>query len=1027
MNRRCCLALGLLGFLPAATCGADWPQYRYDAGRTAASPEALPAVLHLQWTWRLPEPRPVFPGEVRLRFDASYEPVVAGKTMFLPSMVTDSLTALDIDTGQQRWQFFAEGPVRFAPIAWQGKVYFVSDDGHLYCVDAGSGHLQWKFCGRPAGAKDRRLLGNRRLISLWPAWGGPVLHDGVLYFGCGIWSTYGVCVHAIEPGSGKVLWTNADSNHIAKANMDHGIANEAGLTPQGYLAVVNDKLVVPCGAQLPAFLDLKTGALGKYTMGWGGRNGLPKGTWFVAGAGHYLSHSGDLYDLTRVNDEKLGDPRWPTDFKSMLYAGEFTRLCIDRTNQKDLGEFSQPAFANGLMYENQDGIVARDLASIKMELRNPTQVPAYRRDDTYPDKWTTTFREMWRLGSDRKVHIKAGPHLYVGGPGVIEAIRIPQAGEQPRVVWQTPIEGMPHRLLAADGKLFVVTREGSLFAFGGEEKTGPAAHRPAETAARPADSWTKTAADILQATGVREGYAVVLGAESGRLAEELVRQSQLDVIAIERDAGKADQIRQRLHQAGLYGTRASVHVGDPLSYPLTPYLANLVVSENWANLGNLTDQKVIDTIYAPLRPYGGRACLSTPAAERESLLKQVAERSLAGASVKPVGDWVLLSRDGALPGSAGWTHEQADAAGTGASEDRFVRSPFELLWFDTPKRWFRTPGSAMARVCGGRLLIKSNNVQAVDVFTGRPLWEASLAFPATPNDQFVALDDAIYVSGGATCLVLDPITGHKSGQIDLPAGLTAPWSNLRAWQGYLVGQSGKHVVCLDRHSGQLRWDFECGRPALSIAVGGGKVFVAEVINKLRGETERDGATRALAIESGKVLWAVPSGSEVRYSSAADLVVTSAGIYRAQDGALAASVPQPPAADPKIPPQNSPRPLFVVGGKMLFGTAENLTMYDLPTGTKAGDPFLWTRRGCTIPRASSHLITTRFRGNAACIDLATRDIVPLWNVRAACSNNLFPADGVLNVPSMTGGCTCNYLPVSQGLVPAAVMAQSPVTH
>jgi hypothetical protein len=66
-----------------------------------------------------------------------------------------------------------------------------------------------------------------------------------------------------------------------------------------------------------------------------------------------------------------------------------------------------------------------------------------------------------------------------------------------------------------------------------------------------------------------------------------------------------------------------------------------------------------------------------------------------------------------------------------------------------------------------------------------------------------------------------------------------------------------------------------------------------------------------------------------------------------------------------------------------------------------------------------LITTRFRGNAACIDLASLDIIPLGNVRAACSNNLFPADGVLNVPSLTGGCTCNYMPVSQAFVPAEV--------
>ena len=150
----------LLGLLPAAAiCGADWPQYRYDAGRTAASPEELPPTLHLQWTRRFPAPRPVFPGEVRLRFDASYEPVVLGKTLFVPSMVTDSVTALDTDTGDERWQFFAEGPVRLAPVAWQGKVYFVSDDGHLYCVDAASGQLLWKFQGLPPGGQRPKTPG----------------------------------------------------------------------------------------------------------------------------------------------------------------------------------------------------------------------------------------------------------------------------------------------------------------------------------------------------------------------------------------------------------------------------------------------------------------------------------------------------------------------------------------------------------------------------------------------------------------------------------------------------------------------------------------------------------------------------------------------------------------------------------------------------------------------------------------------------------------------------------------------------
>ena len=247
-------------------------------------------------------------------------------------------------SGAERWQFFAEAPVRFAPVAWEGGVYFVSDDGYLYCVDAADGKLRWKFRSLPPGKSDRKLLGSGRLVSLFPARGGPVIHDGVVYFGAGIWSGYGVAIHALDARSGQVVWSNTDSNRIPKANMDHGIAHDAGLTPQGYLAVVGDTLVVPCGAQLPAFLDLKTGKLKPYWMGWGGRNGLPKGTWFVAGAKNYLSHSGDLYDITRPNDERFDDPRMRTDFKSMLYPGGFTRLWIDATNQKDLGAFAEPVF-----------------------------------------------------------------------------------------------------------------------------------------------------------------------------------------------------------------------------------------------------------------------------------------------------------------------------------------------------------------------------------------------------------------------------------------------------------------------------------------------------------------------------------------------------------------------------------------------------------------------------------------------------------------------------------------------------------
>ncbi|SVD91289.1 uncharacterized protein METZ01_LOCUS444143, partial [marine metagenome] len=155
------------------TVGAvDWPQFRFGANRGASSPEVLAGTLHLQWTREFAAPSPAFPGEVRLRYDATYEPVVMGGTIFVPSMVTDSVTALDAESGKVRWRFFTGGPVRFAPVAMEGAVWFGSDDGHVYCVNAADGKLRWKFYGHPDGRKDRNLLGNRRLIPMWPVRGG---------------------------------------------------------------------------------------------------------------------------------------------------------------------------------------------------------------------------------------------------------------------------------------------------------------------------------------------------------------------------------------------------------------------------------------------------------------------------------------------------------------------------------------------------------------------------------------------------------------------------------------------------------------------------------------------------------------------------------------------------------------------------------------------------------------------------------------------------------------------------------------
>ena len=58
--------------------------------------------------------------------------------------------------------------------------------------------------------------------------------------------------------------------------------------------------------------------------------------------------------------------------------------------------------------------------------------------------------------------------LYAAGATAISAIEIPQGQQEPKVAWSLPVEGQVVRLLAAGGKLFAVTLDGRIMAFGGE-------------------------------------------------------------------------------------------------------------------------------------------------------------------------------------------------------------------------------------------------------------------------------------------------------------------------------------------------------------------------------------------------------------------------------------------------------------------------------------------------------------------------------------------------------------------------------
>ncbi|HUV38374.1 MAG TPA: PQQ-binding-like beta-propeller repeat protein, partial [Planctomycetota bacterium] len=630
MTRRGVSAL-LLTICCTAAPAADWPMWRHDANRSAATDEELADPLHPQWVRKYPPAQPTWPGAPRQLFDPVHQPVVAAKTMFLCLKPSDKLVALDVETGAEKWTFFAEGPMRFAPVCHGGRVFVGSDDGYLYCLDAASGKLLWKFRGGPS---EMRLIGHDRLISTWPVSSGVVVADGKVCFSAGIWPFMDVFYHALDAGTGKVLWTNDETSTLFRAmSAGHpGATALSGPTPQGYALVAGDRLLIPCGRGLPACFDLKTGKF-LYYESTGGGKGTVNSTVFVTAAGDYFFSGQGIFDAATG--------------KQLRLLPRPVRLTTE-----------QAVFTDEAAWDHRQAVT-----------------------ETYKT-WNGTeakrvvVPKLFDLPRNR-LCIKAGRRLYAHNPGLLLAIDLPAEGEQPEIAWKIPFKETVGDMLAADGKLFVVTTEGGIHCF------GPGKVEPRTLEAKPQplpavdDDWTRRTSDILAQAGVEPGYAVVLGIDSERLVEELVRQSPLHVIAVDTDEATVDALRRKLDAAGLYGERVSLHTADPGDFVLPQYFARLIV----VGVQQAPRRAFVERLFRSLRPYGGVACFRTSAERHATLAKDVTIAALPGAEVKRAGDLTVLARVGPLEGAGTWTHDNGNAARQTCSTDRVARAPLGVLWF----------------------------------------------------------------------------------------------------------------------------------------------------------------------------------------------------------------------------------------------------------------------------------------------------------------------------------------------------------
>ncbi len=1012
---------------PHDVAAADWPAYRYDAARSAASPEVLPAEMHLHWVRHLPPLRPAWPDQALMRFDAAYAPIVAGKTLFVASPLADTVTAYHTETGAEKWRFTADGPVRFSPLAWEDRLFFVSDDGHLYCLDAASGKLLWKFRGGP---EDRHILGNGRLISMWPARGGPVMADSTIYFAASIWPFMGVFIHALDARTGKVQWTN-DGDGSTYMKQPHNADSFAAVAPQGNLVVSGDHLLVPGGRSVPACYDRRTGKLVHYLLAENSKSG---GGSEVAAAANVYFNGGVAFDLK--TGKKLG-----TGYGHVVPAGDT------------------------LYASSANNLRALDLKSAKTKAETVL--------DRKGKKATRIKWEIKQTGTaklrDLEAVIKAGERLYAAtAAGEVVAIELPlpkDDDDPPVISWRAKVDGAPVHLLAADGRLFVVTLEGHLYCFGPgkvETKTHALGASPAPRAG------SDFARAVAEATKVRDGYCIVWGIGSGRLVSDLIGRTSLHLIVIEPDAAKVAAARREWQEAGLYGDRVAVHHGDPLSFSLPPYLACLMVCEDLEAAGFRLDAAVLRKLYEPLRPYGGVACLNMAAARHSAFARQVEETKLPGARVTDAGGIVLLSREGALPGAGNWTHEHADAANTRVSPDRLARAPLGLLWFGGPSHDGILPRHGhgpQPQVIDGRLIIEGvDMLRCTDIYTGRVLWETKLPGVGTfynntshqpganaAGTNFVSTSDGIYVLHDRACLKLDPSTGKELARYQFPsaAGEPAPeWGYLNVAGNYLVGCSGpeegvpdikgrpdpasrsssKRLVVLDRKTGEVLWTTAArdGFRHNTVCIGGGRLYAVDRISgellsrlKRRGETPKHPPRLvAFDLKSGKELWHTEAnvfGTWLSYSEKHDVLVEAGRVTRdaLKDEPKGMRAYKAETGDVLWFQPSYGGPAMIRGDQILKDrgacdllTGEPYKIHDPLTGQMV--EWNWTRTyGCNTPAASECLLTFR-SGAAGYYDLLNDGGTGNFGgFRSSCTNNLIVAGGLINAPDYTRTCTCSY--------------------
>lgn len=262
---------------------------------------------------------------------------------------------------------------------------------------------------------------------------------------------------------------------------------------------------------------------------------------------------------------------------------------------------------------------------------------------------------------------------------------------------------------------------------------------------------------MLEKIGVTGGICVLLGENTGELAIELARSSDLLIYVQSSKEQNVETIRKAADAVNLYGTRIFVDKGPTAKLNLADNVADVVIASD--GMRNISRTEVLRV----LRPQG----------------KALLDSDII---VKPFP-----------PGVDDWSHPYHGPDNNPQSNDKVVRSP-HLTQFLAEPRYAPLPQVAVASTgrifkAFGHVAFKTreepllNKLVAFNGYNGTILWQRDLTEGVMIHrNTMIATPTRLYIGDDTSCKVIDTSTGQLIDEIippvDVAGGTFWKWMGI---------------------------------------------------------------------------------------------------------------------------------------------------------------------------------------------------------------------------------------------------------